>query len=70
MTRQEEREEMGAPGSGERRLLSKLKLFRLSVGGESLHLLTRISVYLFATMLDFKHLWLQYFVSVMTLAFA
>lgn len=67
----EEEREMGLESGEKGEIMSKLKLFR------SFYLLvvayiysTRILVYLFATMLDFKHLWLRYFVvEVVTLAF-
>jgi hypothetical protein len=63
--------EEAPPMYGDSRLASKLKLFR------SFYLLvvgyiyaTRIVVYLFATMLDYRHTWLRHFViEVVTLAF-
>jgi NADH:ubiquinone oxidoreductase subunit 3 (subunit A) len=68
----EEEREMGLE-SGEKgeEILTKLKLFR------SFYLLvvlyiysTRILIYLFATMLNYKHLWVRYFVvEVVTLVF-
>jgi hypothetical protein len=67
----EEEREMGLASGEKGEILSKLKLFR------SFYLLvvvyiysTRILIYLFATMLDYKHLWLRYVViEVVTLAF-
>lgn len=70
--RDEDDEEEGALEDGEKgQVLSKLRLFR------SFYLLvvayiyaTRILVYLFATLLDYQHLWLRFMVvEVVTLAF-
>jgi hypothetical protein len=68
---QEQQEEMIDVGGENGRVLAKLKLFR------SFYLLvvayiytTRILVYLFATMLNYKYLWIRYFViELVTLCF-
>jgi G protein-coupled receptor 107 len=68
---EEEEEEMLDVGGENGRVLAKLKLFR------SFYLLvvayiytTRILVYLFATMLNYKYLWIRYFViELVTLCF-
>ena len=63
--------EEAPPAYGDSRLASKLRLFRsfyLLVVGYIY--LTRIVVYLFATMLDYRHTWLRHFViELVTLAF-
>ena len=53
------------------RILSKLKLFRTFYMLVVAYIYsTRILVYLFATMLNYKHLWIRYFVvEVVTLSF-
>jgi NADH:ubiquinone oxidoreductase subunit 3 (subunit A) len=60
-----------APSEDDERTLSKLKLFRsfyLSV--VAYIYFTRIMVYLFATLLDYRHTWIRYFITeLVTLAF-
>lgn len=61
----------GAPSEDDERTMSKLKLFRsfyLSV--VAYIYFTRIMVYLFATLLDYRHTWIRYFITELaTLAF-
>lgn len=67
----EEEVEMGLEDDDQQRILSKLKLFRSFYILVAVYVYsTRIFVYIFASMLDYRHLWLQDFaVELVTLAF-